>query len=123
MKRQRGVTVSGLLVWGVILVLGAVLTMKVLPTVIEYYTIIKVLKAMTSSGELNGATVGDVRRSFERRSVVDDITSVTPQDLQISKDGNQIVVEFQYEKKIPLFANVSLAINYTGSSAASGKSD
>ena len=37
--------------------------------------------------------------------------------LEISKDGGRIVIEFSYEKRIPLFWNVSLLIDYKGSSA------
>ena len=32
-------------------------------------------------------------------------------------DGGKIVASFDYDKKIPLFANVSLVINYKGSTA------
>ena len=42
MKYQRGVTLSGLLFWGIVLALVAVLGMKVAP---EYVTYFKILKA------------------------------------------------------------------------------
>ena len=45
MKNQRGVALSGLLFWSIILVLGAVLSMKVAPTYLEYYKILKDAKA------------------------------------------------------------------------------
>ena len=48
MKKQRGVALSGLLFWSVILVLVAVLGMKVLPTYIEYTKILKDAKATIS---------------------------------------------------------------------------
>jgi hypothetical protein len=45
MKYQRGVALSGLIFWGVIFFLVAVLGMKVAPTTIEYYKILKNTKA------------------------------------------------------------------------------
>ncbi|MGA8879275.1 MAG: DUF4845 domain-containing protein [Azonexus sp.] len=40
-----------------------------------------------------------------------------PEQLDISKEGGKIVASFDYDKRIPLFANVSLVINYKGSTA------
>ena len=40
MKYQRGVALSGLIFWGVVITLVAVLGMKVVPTTIEYYKIL-----------------------------------------------------------------------------------
>lgn len=39
--------------------------------------------------------------------------------LEVTKDGGKIVIEFGYEKRIPLFWNVSLLIDYKGSTAGS----
>jgi hypothetical protein len=41
---------------------------------------------------------------------------VKPQDLEITKEGNEIVVSFAYEKRIPLFYNISVLIDFAGSS-------
>jgi hypothetical protein len=49
---------------------------------------------------------------------VDDFTKVEPADLEITKDDSGgLLVSFAYVDKIPLFANVSLSIDYEGSSA------
>lgn len=119
-KHQRGVSLSGLLVWSFILVIGGILGMKVVPAVIEYYTIVKNIKAMTSAGQLNGATVGDVRKAFERRADVDNISAITAADLDISKEGNEVVISFAYAKKIPLGGPVSLYIDFQGGSKGKG---
>ncbi len=44
------------------------------------------------------------------------ITAITAQDLDISKEGNDVVIGFAYPKKIPLFSNVSLLIEFAGTS-------
>jgi hypothetical protein len=48
---------------------------------------------------------------------MDDVKSVTPQDLDITKEGGELVISFKYEKKVPLFANVSLVFDFEGSSS------
>ena len=120
MRRQRGLSLVGLIVVGGLVVLVAITGMKVAPAVIEYFTILRNVKAMAGSGELRGATVSDVRRAFDRRTQIDEITSVSAKDIDVTKEGNEIVISFAYAKKIPLFGNVSLLIDFEGSSAPGG---
>jgi hypothetical protein len=115
-KTQRGIGFLGVLLLLIGIVFVAIVGMKVAPAYIEYFTIKKAVTGMVESGELRNATVADVRKAFDRRAVVDDITSITPQDLEITKDGSEIVIAFAYEKRIPLFYNISVLIDFAGSS-------
>lgn len=115
MKYQRGVALSGLIFWGIVLILVAVLGMKVTPTVIEYYKILQGSKAVVGQAAPE-ATVAELRRSFDKYAEVDHL-SFSSKELDIFKDKGQIVIEFAYEKRIPLFGNVSLLIDYKGSTA------
>lgn len=113
MKHQRGVALSGLIFWGVVLALIAVLGMKVAPTVIEYYKILKDAKgAVAKVGP--DSTVGEVRAAFDRFAEID-MLDFPSKNLDVSKDNGRIVISFAYEKRIPLFWNVSLLIDYKGS--------
>lgn len=113
MKHQRGVALGGLIFWSIVLVLVAVLGMKVAPTTIEYYKI-KKSAAGTLAKMGPDSTVADVRNSFDRFAEID-MLEFSSKDLEISKENGKIVIEFAYEKRIPLFANVSLLIDYQGS--------
>lgn len=112
-KRQRGVTLTGLLTAAVILAVLALLGMKIVPEVIEFYNIKKVLARISNE---KATTVADVQKAFERYATVDNISAITAKDLEITKENNQIVVYFAYERKIPLFANASLLLEFSGSS-------
>ena len=115
MKNQRGVALSGVLVWGVVISLVAVLAMKVAPEYLTYFKILKATKSIALSS--SGKTVPEIRASFAKYMDVDHVSTITPADLDISKEGNTIVIAFSYEKRIPLFYNVSLLIDFDGSSA------
>ena len=115
-KRQMGVSLSGLLFWCVIVAMVAVLLIKVAPSAIEYYKIRKDIVAV-AHGAKPDMTVADLRRSFMRHADIDMITDVKPEDLDIGKEGNQIVISVAYEKRISLFGPVSLVIDYRASSA------
>jgi len=116
MRHERGMGFAGVLLLLIAIVFVAIIGMKLVPAYIEYFTIKNAVTAIAQSGQLRNATVADVRKAFDSRANIDDITAVKPADLEITKDGNDIVIAFAYEKKVPLFYNVSLVIDFAASS-------
>lgn len=117
---QRGLTLISLLIVGIFLVLAFVGVAKVVPTLVEYWNVKKVLSVMASQGELRSTTAPDIRKAFDRRAVIDDITSITGKDLEIRKNGDLMAVAFRYEKRVHLFHNVSLLFDFQGSTSGRG---
>lgn len=114
-KKQAGVSLSGLLTWAVVIAMVALLGMKVTPAVIEYFQIVAAVKAVSNDpGAMS--SVAEARKAFDRRANIDDFKAITAQDLDITKDGGDLVVSFAYEKRVPLVANVSLLLYFEGSS-------
>ena len=111
-NRQKGISLSGLLVWSLILVMVSVLGMKVIPVYIEYASIKKVLVAISSDSSLQAAGLSEIRQSFDKRARIDDIDVVKGGDLQISKENGQTILEISYSVKTPLFANISLFFDF-----------
>ena len=116
--KQRGVSMAGLLAGLVILVFLALLGMKVAPAYIEFFTAKKAIVAIAS--ENRNGSVGDIRGAFARRANIDDITAVDAKDLEITKEGGQVVVSAAYRKEVPLFMNVGLYFDFKLSSQATG---
>ena len=115
MRHQRGVSLSGLLVWGAVIAAVALLGIRVAPDVIDYYKIKKIVASTAANS--SGKTVPEIRTIFGKFADVDHIETITAADLDISKEGNEVVIAFEYEKRIPLFLNVSLLIEFQGSSS------
>lgn len=113
-KYQAGVALSGLIFWGFILIMVAVLGMKVAPSVIEYLKVVKDIKAVAAQAG-PASTVTEIRSSFDRFADVDHL-EFTSKQLNIYKDQGRIVIDVDYEKRVHLFYNVSLMIAYKGSS-------
>ncbi len=118
MKFQRGLSLNALMLGGAVLALIALLAMKAIPPWIEYGNLVKAVKGTAADPSLKIATVGSVRAAFARRADMDDVKSVTAEDLDITKEGGELVISFKYEKKVPLFHNVSLVFDFEGSSAS-----
>jgi hypothetical protein len=113
---QRGITLTGLLFGGVILFLIALLGMKVVPDVVEYSKIVSSIKAVAQDPAMRQASPAEVRKAYERRAIVDHISAITPQDIEVTRVGNNVVLSFAYRKEISLFGPVSLLIDFEASS-------
>lgn len=115
MHKQRGATLIGMLFIGILVVFAAIVTMKLIPAYVEYFSIKKVFGAMAADPALKDATPSEVRESYARRSGIDNITAVKPEDLDISREAGSLVVSAQYRVEKPLFANVGLFIDFSAS--------
>ena len=111
--KQRGITLVGLIFVLALLGVIGVLGLKVVPTVVEYLSIQKAV----ASARMAGNDIPAIRAAFDRQTDVGYIDSIAGKDLEIVRDGEQIVVSFAYPKKIPLFGPTSLLIEYSGSTA------
>lgn len=111
-NRQRGLTFLGLLVVGGLIACIGVVAAQAFPTVIEYQA---VQKAVTKAAR-EGNSVIDIRKIFDRAAAIDDITSIAGKDLDISKEGDKVVVTYAYNREIPVAGPVFLVIKYAGRS-------
>lgn len=117
-NRQRGVSLSGMLVVVVILVFVAIVGMKVLPPYIDNKTIQSQLEELSRDPELQGATVSAsaIRMAFSNRATMSNITAIKAEDIDIGKDGNKLTLSANYAVKIPLVANATLVLEFSPSS-------
>ncbi len=111
-SQQRGLSLFGLLFVGVVLAFGGVVGAQVAPTVIEYLSIIKAVKKVAAAG----GTIPEIRISFEKAQNIDDIKSIGPKDIEVTKNGDKVVVSFAYNKEIHLGGPAYLLLKYAGSS-------
>jgi type II secretory pathway pseudopilin PulG len=117
MGREAGVSLSGLIV--VLAVLGAValVAMKVFPAWVEYRAIKNAIVAAKAAGNGNR----EMQQAFARNAEINNITSIGSRDLVITRDNGQADISFAYEKRIPLAGNVSLLIDFAGTTDPSGE--
>src|SRR5690606_16463721 len=108
--RQQGVSLMGLIFVLIVLTFVALFLMKVIPSYMEYSAAKKAIDEIARDPNVNSP--GLVRKAFGVRATIDDINAVKPTDLEITKDGNRMVISFAYRKEVPLFTNVGLYIDY-----------
>jgi hypothetical protein len=112
MKKQKGVTITGMLIVSVILVLALLLVFKVIPVYVEYNTIKKTFQAMGSDPALQKASLNEMRASWEARTSVDNVKSLSGQDIVYAREPGGWAISADYSVKLPLFQNVSLYFDF-----------
>ncbi len=117
MRKQKGVSLTGLLFWSAILIFVALLGFKVGPPYVEYFSIRQQLRAIASDPALRTGQRKDIETSFYNRAVIENIKAITPQDLEISKDGDSVVISAAYSVRVPLFGNISACMDFFPTSA------
>jgi len=115
MKRQRGVTFVGMVFIAGLIVFVAIIGLKLIPGYIEYFTVVNHLRELARSPEARG-TPREIQLAFSKRAQVDDIKAVTPDDLEITKEGNNVIITAAYSTKVKLFGNLSACIDFEASS-------
>jgi hypothetical protein len=112
MYKQRGAGLSGLFLWSFVLFFVAVLGMKLVPVYIENAAIKSTLIAIANDPVLQNGTKAEIRTSFNKRAQIDDISVVNEGDIEFNKENGQVVLSIIYSVKTPLFANISLYLDF-----------
>ncbi len=109
-SRQRGLGFFGLLLLIVVLGGGGVLLARMVPSLVEYQAVIKAAKRAAG-----GSSVADARSLFDRTAAVENITSITGRDLEITNPGtDHMVVKFAYQREFPVAGPVFITLKLEG---------
>ena len=113
-NKQLGVSLGGMLAVSVVLIAVAMVGLKLGPSYIEFYAVKKAVVAIAA--DKRGSTVAEIRKTFDARAVIDDIRTVKGSDLEVTKDGSELVISAGYRKEVPLFGNLGLYVDFRASS-------
>jgi hypothetical protein len=57
-----------------------------------------------------------VRALFDKAAQIDDIKSISGRDIEVTKEGDKVVVSFAYQREIHLAGPAWLTLKYSGRS-------
>lgn len=109
--QQRGITFLGLVFVGAVFGSLILVGMRVFPTTVEFMAIQKAVKKASA-----GNTVAEVRTIFDKAAQIDDISSIKGADLEVTKSGDKVIVNFAYQREMHLVGPAYLLLKYQGSS-------
>ena len=118
MKKQLGVSLSGLLFVSVVLIFVLLLGFKLFKPYGEYFALQKIFRTLALKPEVKNGTRRDFVTAWAGYAQIEGISSINGDDVEITKDGNNIIISAAYQVKVPLFKNFTLLIDFAPSSSA-----
>ena len=111
MRRERGIGLMQLILTLAIVGFVGLMVAKCMPSYLEYFSVKKMFAAMEQTGETKG-TVREIRSAYERRNNIEDVKSVRPEDLEITKEGGETVITATWSARVPLVYNISACLDF-----------
>jgi hypothetical protein len=118
MKKHQGMSLVGLIVVAFLVLMGVLLVFKLIPPYTEYFTIQKTFKNIANNPDFSNATPAAIQSAFWRYADVNYITVIKGDDIKVTKIGTQALLSASYTVKVPLFANISLLLDFNPTSDA-----
>jgi len=115
--KQRGIGMASLIMIIAAVLFVFILAMKLIPAYLHNMQIQKIFKTVAADPEMQNATVKDIRSSYDKRAMMDYITDITSDDIEISKEGGSITLSASYTVKVPVAGNASLVLDFNPTSA------
>jgi hypothetical protein len=112
--RQSGLTIVGFVFVAIVVLSIAMIGFRVMPSYIEYFSVEKTLR-QTLTGARDNATIAELRKDFDLKASADYIDSVRGRDLELSKEGNELVLTAAWNTQLHLVGNVSILLEFEAS--------
>jgi len=120
LARQRGVTAIG---WLILMIPFAIIIyacIRLLPVYMNYMSVARSLNELTTEYKTGGATPDSIRDSLQKRFDVEGVDYPTVKDISISRVGQGWSVEAAYYDQAPLFAHITLQVQFDKTVTLSG---
>lgn len=117
MHGNKGFTLITLLFLLALAVFATMVGFKIVPTYIDYFAVQKSLENVLSAPDI-AQTNEALRDSFAKRLNVNFIQDISERDLQIDKEGGQIILTVPISRKTHLVGGISLCVDLEAKASA-----
>ncbi|MGF1613746.1 MAG: DUF4845 domain-containing protein [Gammaproteobacteria bacterium] len=115
-RRQQGITAMGLILWLVVLGVGAVLALRLFPMYMESFKIETAMRSVIGDPALQSQSNREIIEALLRRFDIDDVRSIDSRNyrehLKIEKKRDQVSIMVTYRAEAPLFGNLGLVADF-----------
>jgi hypothetical protein len=119
LKRQNGMTAIGWLIVLALIGFFVLLTLRMLPSYLEYYKVVSTLDSLKKEGTMSSPA--EIRRLIDRRFNISYVEAIQPKDVIIKPVGPNYQVIADYESRKHIFANVDVVMSFYKEVLVSGR--
>jgi Domain of unknown function (DUF4845) len=111
-RHQHGMTLIGMLC---ILALAGVIVyagIRLAPLYLNYMKIARTMESVATEAKGDNPDPQALRNLIDRHFNIEDPSSVTAKDIEITKGDDGVVMHVAYDDSVPYVANVSLSVHF-----------
>jgi len=113
--RQKGLSFVGWMAMVAIFGLLILSFFKVFPIYNEYFTIQSVLTGLAKDEKVDFKSKRAIWESLEKRLAVNEVYSITPENVTIQRKGGKTTITVSYRTQRPYIGNLFIGGNFTES--------
>jgi hypothetical protein len=114
-RRQRGVTFIGWLFLLIPVAIVGYVGIRLIPIYLNYMRVAQCIAQTTTefkTEDANGLNVQSIRSTLEKHFDINSISFPDVKDVAITRDGSGWTIEAKFEDVAPLFAGVSVTVDF-----------
>ena len=105
-KQQRGMTALGMLIIAAMVGVFVLIGLRLVPAYLEAMRVQGQLTSLSEDPMVDGKGPAEIRKMLTRRFGIDDVRSVKPEQIKIEKGNGMVVIDINYEVRMPVLGNV-----------------
>jgi hypothetical protein len=111
-NRQKGMTGLGWLTVLGLIAFFALLTLRMLPSYLEYYKVSAALEKLPEESGMAEVNPVAIRKALERQFDIGYVKVIRPSEVSVKPSGANYNVRAEYDDRVHLFANVDVVMSF-----------
>ena len=111
-NKQKGLTGISIMALLVLIAFVAIIFLKIMPVYFDAFKVGDVVSGMKEERGLGDKSNGEITTMILRRLDVNMVSDVTKDDIFITKNKNDILIDIEYEVRKNMFGNLDVVISF-----------
>ncbi|WP_439102643.1 DUF4845 domain-containing protein [Congregibacter sp.] len=111
-NRQQGMSMLGMLIIAAMVGFFVMSGIRIAPGLIEYQTVRALVSEAAENFDDEQDTIADIRRQLSGSFSMNQIKSIGPRDVKITRESGKVMLNANYEDRIPLFWRFDAVVKY-----------
>ncbi|VAX09927.1 hypothetical protein MNBD_GAMMA26-1465 [hydrothermal vent metagenome] len=112
LKKQQGMSGSGIMTVMVLIGFFAYLVMQISPAYMENNSVKDIVNNIKEDPLTVKMSTREIRTSIMRRLIINSIRDIKKEHIEIKKSGGKLTVNIEYEVRRPMFKNLSVVMAF-----------
>ena len=112
MKKQKGLTLISWLAIIAVVLFNAIIAMNVVPVYLNDHSVKSMMQGLETDSSMRGATPKKMKENISKRLRVNNVYSVTKDNIVIKKSKNDYIITIEYEPRGKLIGSLDYIVTF-----------